>query len=98
MIELPFAYIEMNTKRQNLCTDPRSKLRSLISRECLSRSCICKVIQTIMDIILKNSLKSMEEGNIDRFIKFIDDAIERCDKREETSDKVEKNILPEDVK
>lgn len=46
----------------------------------------------------KNSLKSMEEGNIDRFIKFIDDAIERCDKREETSDKVEKNILPEDVK
>lgn len=46
----------------------------------------------------KNALKSMEEGNIDRFIKYIDEAIERCDKREESSGKVEKNILPEDVK
>ena len=46
----------------------------------------------------KNALKSMEEGNIDRFIKFIDDAIERCDKREGSSGKVEKCIEPEDVK
>ncbi|MCR5104288.1 MAG: hypothetical protein K6B68_07520 [Eubacterium sp.] len=47
----------------------------------------------------KNALKSMEEGNIDRFIKYIDEAIERCDKRESAKGgEAEKNILPEDVK
>ncbi|HBZ02535.1 MAG TPA: hypothetical protein DEO83_01805 [Lachnospiraceae bacterium] len=46
---------------------------------------------------MKNSLKSMEEGNIDRFIKFIDDAIEKCDKREAASGKEEKELKPSDV-
>ena len=46
---------------------------------------------------MKNSLKSMEEGNIDRFIKFIDDAIEKCDKREAAAGKEDKEILPSDV-
>ncbi|MBR3041630.1 MAG: hypothetical protein IKH94_03035, partial [Eubacterium sp.] len=43
---------------------------------------------------MKNALKSMEEGNIDRFIKFIDDAIEKCDKREAAAGKEDKELQP----
>ena len=46
---------------------------------------------------MKNALKSMEEGNIDRFIKFIDDAIEKCDKREASAGKEDKELQPSDV-
>jgi hypothetical protein len=47
---------------------------------------------------LKDSLKSMEEGNIDRFIKLIDDAMEKCDKREaEAEGDAEKLLQPSDV-
>ena len=47
---------------------------------------------------LKDSLKSMEEGNIDRFIKLIDDAMEKCDKREaEAGGEAEKLLQPSDV-
>ena len=46
---------------------------------------------------MKNALKSMEEGNIDRFIKFIDDAIEKCDKREAAAGKEDKELQPSDV-
>lgn len=41
---------------------------------------------------LKNFLKGMEEGNIDRFIGKIDEVIENCDKRGD-----DKMIMPEDV-
>ena len=47
---------------------------------------------------LKDSLKSMEEGNIDRFIKLIDDAMEKCDKREADAEgEGEKLLQPSDV-
>ncbi len=46
---------------------------------------------------MKNNLKSMEEGNIDRFIGFIDEVIARCDKREASSGKGDKEIKPSDV-
>ncbi len=46
---------------------------------------------------MKNSLKSMEEGNIDRFIGFIDEVIGRCDKREASDGDVKKEIMPGDV-
>ena len=42
---------------------------------------------------LKNFLKGMEEGNIDRFIGKIDEVIENCDKRGD-----DKMLMPEDVK
>ena len=42
---------------------------------------------------LKNFLKGMEEGNIDRFIGKIDEVIENCDKRGDN-----KMLMPEDVK
>ena len=42
---------------------------------------------------LKNFLKGMEEGNIDRFIGKIDEVIENCDKRCD-----DKMLMPEDVK
>ncbi|MCR4846284.1 MAG: hypothetical protein K5865_06065 [Eubacterium sp.] len=41
---------------------------------------------------LKNFLKGMEEGNIDRFIGKIDEVIENCDKRGD-----DKMLMPEDV-
>ena len=47
---------------------------------------------------LKANLKSMEEGNIDRFVGRIDEVIEKCDKREEaTGGEKSKNIIPEDA-
>ncbi|MBO4864917.1 MAG: hypothetical protein J5517_11180 [Eubacterium sp.] len=47
---------------------------------------------------MKNNLKAMEEGNIDRFIKFIDEVMERCDKREESAEgEAPKEILTADV-
>ena len=47
---------------------------------------------------IKNNLKGMEEGNIDRFIKFIDEVMERCDKREESAEgEAPKEILTADV-
>ena len=46
----------------------------------------------------KASLKSMEEGNIDRFIARIDEVIEKCDKREEAAGgEPSKVIIPEDA-
>ena len=45
----------------------------------------------------KNALKTMEEGNIDRFIKYIDDAIEKCDKREEAAGSTDRTIQTEDI-
>ena len=41
---------------------------------------------------LKNYLKGMEEGNIDRFIQKLDDTMANCDKRGD-----DKAIIPEDV-
>ncbi|MCR5544364.1 MAG: hypothetical protein K6F55_09485 [Eubacterium sp.] len=47
---------------------------------------------------LKANLKSMEEGNIDRFVGRIDEVIEKCDKREEAAGgEKSKNIIPEDA-
>ena len=55
-----------------------------------------KADKTVFDK-LKAYLKSMEEGNIDRFIGRIDEVIEKCDKREQAAGKSEKVILPEDA-
>ncbi|MCR5213595.1 MAG: hypothetical protein K6E10_04205 [Eubacterium sp.] len=47
---------------------------------------------------LKASLKTMEEGNIDRFITRIDEVIEKCDKREAAAGgEAPKVIKPEDA-
>lgn len=47
---------------------------------------------------LKAALKSMEEGNIDRFIGRIDEVIEKCDKREAAAGgEATKVIQPEDA-
>ena len=47
---------------------------------------------------LKESLKGMEEGNIDRFIGRIDEVIEKCDKREAAAGgEPSKVIIPEDA-
>ncbi len=47
---------------------------------------------------LKAALKTMEEGNIDRFIGRIDEVIEKCDKREAAAGgEPSKVIIPEDA-
>ena len=47
---------------------------------------------------LKAFLKTMEEGNIDRFIGHIDEVIEKCDKREAAKGgEAPKMIQPEDA-
>ncbi len=47
---------------------------------------------------LKAALKTMEEGNIDRFIARIDEVIEKCDKREAAAGgEPSKVIIPEDA-
>lgn len=45
---------------------------------------------------LKNSLQSMETGNIDRFIEIIDKLIEACDSREKVAGIEKKEILTDD--
>ena len=47
---------------------------------------------------LKGSLASMEAGNIDRFVEFLDNAMKRCENREKMDGITGKNeILPQDI-
>ena len=47
---------------------------------------------------LKGSLASMEAGNIDRFVEFLDNAMKRCENREKMDGITGKNeLLPQDI-
>jgi hypothetical protein len=46
---------------------------------------------------LKESLKTMEEGNIDRFVGLMDEVMERCDKRESEDGISGKEIQTNDI-
>ena len=47
--------------------------------------------------VLRNMFLAMETGNLDRLIKAVDDAIERCDAREAAAGmKDQRVLLPDD--